>query len=482
MGVTASFPTRGIRAWLARWRPIVPLFGAGFTLWLGFGALLPVLPLYFTERGVDVATLGVVTAAWPAARLVGEPVFGWLADRRSRRTLMIVGLVSAGVFTALPLFVSGPAAFFVLRALTGLSTAVYDPAARGHITDSTPADRRGEAFGLYSAAGMGGLIFGPALGAAAAGLLGGIGAVFVLCSAASLVAALAIALALRDVPAVRPAPRLPRSGATEWPTESPAVAAWGDSLVELPAGGGRVPAGDAGGGPAAPMLPGGDLPAGGVAAAIPPAPAGLDGPPPTSLRNRLLVGAVILHFGLYFAVGINDVVWSLYLQSRGAGLDLIGLTFATFGLPVLLVSPAAGRLVDRRGAFGAIVAGSMASAVAAFLYPIIVDPVMVLPVILVEGAGTAFIDPALFSVVARGSPPGRASTAQGLFGAAGTVGFIVSSIVAGWLASYDLRYPFYVVSVAIVVCLGISLVVAGSRIRGASPAARTPSVVEGRPA
>ena len=55
---------------------MLPLLIAEATIWVGFGALLPILPIYFTEHGVDLPMLGVVVAAWPAARLVGEPVFG----------------------------------------------------------------------------------------------------------------------------------------------------------------------------------------------------------------------------------------------------------------------------------------------------------------------------------------------------------------------------------------------------------------------
>ena len=54
------------------------------------------------------------------------------------------------------------------------------------------------------------------------------------------------------------------------------------------------------------------------------------------------------------------------------------------------------------------------------------------------------LNPALYAVVAANSPAGRSSTAQGLFGAAGTVGFIVASLIAGVLAELDIVYPFYV--------------------------------------
>ena len=158
-------PMPRIRAWLDRWGDVVPLLLAEFIVWLGFGALLPVLPLYFTEQGVDLALLGLVIAAWPAARLVGEPIFGYLADRTARVPLMVIGLIATGIFSFLPLVFTGPLAFVVLRAGSGLATALYDPAARGYLTDATPPERRGEAFGLYGAAQMGGLLLGPAIGA-----------------------------------------------------------------------------------------------------------------------------------------------------------------------------------------------------------------------------------------------------------------------------------------------------------------------------
>ena len=52
----APAPSR-IATWLDRWGDILPLLVAEFVVWLGFGGLLPVLPLYFTEQGLDFATL-----------------------------------------------------------------------------------------------------------------------------------------------------------------------------------------------------------------------------------------------------------------------------------------------------------------------------------------------------------------------------------------------------------------------------------------
>ena len=337
----------------------VPLLAAEFVVWLGFGALLPVLPLYFEEQGIDLATLGLVIAAWPAARLVGEPAFGWLADRTARVPIMVVGLIATGIFTALPLVLTGPLAFIVLRAAAGLSTAAYDPAARGFLTDTTEPARRGEAFGLYGAAQMGGLLFGPAIGAFGAALVGGHGFVFVFGGAASLVAAAAIALTVREAPLPTRTHPAPRRDHVELPHE----------------GRGRLAADD-------------------VAA---------DGAP-SSLWNRGLIAVLIINAGGYFASGTYEVIWSLFLKSLGAGLDLIGLTFAMFGLPILLLSPTAGRLVDRRGVLAFIVLGSIAPFAAGIAYTLISDPRLAVPLILIEATGFAFLNPALYSVVARAAP------------------------------------------------------------------------------
>ena len=154
-------PIGRVRRWNDHWRPIVPIFVAEFMAVVGFGALLPVLPLYVTEQGVDPATLGVILAAWPAARLVFEPIFGWLADRTSRRALMLGGLVVLTIGTLLPLAFHGPIELFILRFVSGLGVSMYDPAARGTIVEETEEDERGEAFGLYSVGADGRLHLRP---------------------------------------------------------------------------------------------------------------------------------------------------------------------------------------------------------------------------------------------------------------------------------------------------------------------------------
>jgi MFS family permease len=99
---------------------------------------------------------------------------------------------------------------------------------------------------------------------------------------------------------------------------------------------------------------------------------------------------------------------------------------------------------ERGGIVRYLVAGTVLPVLAALIYTVVRDPLLALPLILIEATGFAMFNPALFSIVAAGSPAGRSSTAQGVFGAAGTLGFVVASLLTGALAEIDIRLPFYV--------------------------------------
>ena len=399
---------RRLHAWMAQWGPILPLLIAEATIWLGFGALLPILPIYFTQHGVDLPTLGVVVAAWPAARLLGEPVFGWVADRAPRRTLMVTGLVLASVFAVLPLFIVGPAAFIVLRALSGRAASMYDPAARAYIVDANPPERQGEAFGLYGAAQTGGFMLGPAIGGVAAGLTGQPTIVFWVAGVSLLVSAALVFLRVPELAHLHP-DEVPPTDAEEVVDE----AGWSR---------------------------------------------------PTRLLNLLLIAAMAFSIGQYFAGGTYEVVWSLYLTSLGAGLEAIGLTFFAFALPILLVSGWFGRFADRRGGFWQIVVGLLVAAVCGTLYVAVGQVWFIMLVGLVEGLAFAAASPALYLLIARSAPAGKASTAQGIFGAAGTLGTIIASLFSGFAAAVDLRIPFVATTFAMIGALMVGLALGGRRL------------------
>lgn len=416
-------------AWVGRWSTILPLLGAEFVLWTGFGALLPVMPLYFTQHGVAISLLGVVIAAWPAARLVTEPLFGVLADRVPRIPLMVAGLLVAASAVGAMAIWTGPAAFVVLRALSGLGTAMYDPGARGYLTDAAPADRRGEVFGLYNAAQMGGILLGPAIGGLGAALVGGYFFVLVFSSVTTLLAAIAVAARVREVRG----PRRARDSIAAAP-----------SYAEFP--------GEPGPGERGPADAG---------ARVTEAPA--------SLRNRFILAAILVNVAGYFGGGLYETIWALFVTDRGGGVELIGATFAVFGLTTVLLSPIGGRIVDRRGPFPFVVGGLLVMMAMMASYPFVRPPILYVPMVVVEAIGFSFLGPATYAVIARGTPAGRSSTAQGVLGAAGTVGTIAAALGAGVLAAVDLGAPFLVGSAVLLGLLVLTVAIGGGPLRSMRP-------------
>ena len=93
--------------------------------------------------------------------IAGIPL-GWLADRVSRRNLILAGLVVWSIATFACGFVSNFGELFLARIFVGLGEAVLSPAAISLISDYFPPSRRGAAVGLYFtgiAFGTGGAIF-----------------------------------------------------------------------------------------------------------------------------------------------------------------------------------------------------------------------------------------------------------------------------------------------------------------------------------
>jgi MFS family permease len=426
-----------IAGWVRTWQAVLPLLAAEFILWTGFGALLPVMPLYFTQQGVDIAFLGVVIAAWPAARLFTEPLFGHIADRTARVPLMILGLVIAGASVGGMVVWAAPAAFIALRAASGIGTAIYDPAARGYLMEAAPEGRQGEVFGLYNAAQMGGILLGPAIGGVGTALVGSFTFVLGLSAVTTFVAAIAVAVRVRE---------LPRDAAGEAGLRRAAASGSGGTLAEFPAEPGPDPG-----------RPGRPAPT-----------------PPASLRNRYIAAAILVNLAGYFGGGLYETIWALFVVDRGGGVEFIGLTFATFGLVTILLSPIGGRVVDRRGPFPFIIFGLVVMAAMMVGYPLVDETLVYIPMVALEAVGFSFLGPATYLVIAWGTPVGRSSTAQGLLGAAGTTGTIVASLAAGVLAANDIATPFRVGAAVVTAFLIVTIVVAGPALRlgpGRIPAA-----------
>jgi len=147
---------------------------------VGFGLILPLLPFYADEYGATPFVVGLLTASYAGAQLIGAPILGRLSDRHGRRPLLLVSIFGT-VIGFLLLAIADPlgrslasslgisaapmilALIFFSRILDGL-TGGNISVAQAYITDVTDAENRAKGLGLLGAAFGLGFIIGPAAG------------------------------------------------------------------------------------------------------------------------------------------------------------------------------------------------------------------------------------------------------------------------------------------------------------------------------
>jgi MFS family permease len=181
--------------------------------------------------------------------------------------------------------------------------------------------------------------------------------------------------------------------------------------------------------------------------------------PVRAVFNRTVITALVLTFGLHLTFGTYEVVWALYLVALGATVAWVGVSFVLFSVPEMIVAPFAGRYVDRAGPLRPIAVTGLVIMTTGTIYALSNSYLLSSFVAPVEAAATAAMMPALYSILGRGTPRGRASTTQGLFGATSTLGLIIASVVAGALFEIDKSLPFvfFVVGIAVSMTVGLLL-------------------------
>ncbi len=143
--------------------PLLPIFLIVFVGLLGFGIVLPLLPLYARQFGASPLTIGVLMGSYSLMQLIATPYLGALSDRIGRRPVLIISQVGTVIsFVLLGLANSLPL-LFAARILDGISGGNISTA-QAVISDLTEERDRARAFGLIGAAFGLGFILGPAIG------------------------------------------------------------------------------------------------------------------------------------------------------------------------------------------------------------------------------------------------------------------------------------------------------------------------------
>jgi DHA1 family tetracycline resistance protein-like MFS transporter len=130
---------------------------------VGFGIVIPLLPLYAQRFGAGPVAAAWLLSIYSLMQFLFAPWWGRLSDRVGRRPVLLVGIAGAAL-SYLAFGLAGSLAWlFVARAINGLMGANIG-VAQAYIADVTPPEERARGMGMIGAAFGLGFIFGPAIG------------------------------------------------------------------------------------------------------------------------------------------------------------------------------------------------------------------------------------------------------------------------------------------------------------------------------
>ena len=148
---------------------VLVIFLTVFLDLVGFGIVLPQLPLYAKGYHANGFELGLIMASFSAMQFLFAPAWGHLSDRIGRRPVLLVSTAGSAIaysWLALATRLQGSAALWMIiasRVFAGICGANIT-VAQAYIADITPPENRSRRMGLIGMAFGLGFIFGPWIG------------------------------------------------------------------------------------------------------------------------------------------------------------------------------------------------------------------------------------------------------------------------------------------------------------------------------
>lgn len=148
-------------------RDVLVLGLIAFFVMVGFGVVIPVLPVYVRSFDVGYLEVGAVVSAFAVMRLLVTPFVGRLTDRGGERTILAIGIGIVAISSGLVGLAQSYEQVLLLRGAGGIGSAMFSVSAMTLLLGSASASQRGRSLGFY----QGGFLIGGMAGPAVGGLL-----------------------------------------------------------------------------------------------------------------------------------------------------------------------------------------------------------------------------------------------------------------------------------------------------------------------
>lgn len=186
--------------------------------------------------------------------------------------------------------------------------------------------------------------------------------------------------------------------------------------------------------------------------------------PRRDLFSPALVAAYILAFGDYLWLGFDMTLMPLWMRNHlGASVAIIGLAYATWALPSMILSPIGGRIADRVRRSRMILTFGLAQVPMYISYGVLTTAWVVVIIIGLQGVVYSLTQPAVDAFLAASSPPSARARAQSLYSGVGLASAFLGSALLPALYAINFRLPMFVVGAV----FGLCIVIGGLMVRRA---------------
>jgi MFS transporter, DHA1 family, tetracycline resistance protein len=143
--------------------PLATILLVVFVDLIGFGMIIPILPLYAKSFRAEEWQIGLLLGCYSFMQFLASPVLGYLSDRIGRKPVLLVSLIGSAIGYTVMANAQSLTMLFIARIIAGICGASVGTAA-AYIADITPPENRSRRMGLIGAAFGVGFVLGPAIG------------------------------------------------------------------------------------------------------------------------------------------------------------------------------------------------------------------------------------------------------------------------------------------------------------------------------
>lgn len=137
-----------------------------FLVAIGFGLIIPAIPIFAKTFGVTNTLIGLIISSFAIMRFLSGLFSGKLVDRFGERLVLGTGLLMVSAFTLLAGLAQTYGQLLFFRTAGGLGSSMFSVSAGALLLRVVGDDQRGRAQSLYNGGFIAGGVAGPAFGGA----------------------------------------------------------------------------------------------------------------------------------------------------------------------------------------------------------------------------------------------------------------------------------------------------------------------------